>query len=249
MLAFQTTQITAFKTSMEVIDSLVSDVNLEVSPDGIRVRETNRTNKLFISVNFDANNFDTYECTDTFNVGIELSHLVNILKPNLHYDVIKFNVLTLSTAKITLESFIRKEIKTVKINLLQGLPNTSGNIADSVYSHSVVLNSELLLKYCKDINRNSERIKIKLNRRELILSSDDDMTEYLIAGNKSTLTITTEDKSKTYAEVTLAIRFILLACKCCMISELVTLFLDRDNVKPTIRFNLGSLGVLNMILF
>ena len=252
MLSFSTTQITAFKTSMEVIDSLVSDVNLEVSSSGIRVRETNRTNKLFISVNFDANNFDTFVCPEVFNVGIELALLVSILKPNLQYDNLTFVITDLKLAKITLESFSRKEIKTVKLPLLAGLANTSGNIEETHYSHSVVMNSELLSKYCKDIARTNNRIKIKLNRKELILSSEDDILEYLITGGKtaaSALTITTEERSKVSADVILTLKYILMACKCCMISELVTLFLDKGDRPPTIKFNLGSLGILNLILF
>jgi hypothetical protein len=252
ILEFKTTQITAFKTSMEVIDSLVSDVNLEVSSSGIRIRETNRTNKLFVSVFFSECNFDSYtfNSNSVFNTGIDLNNLVQILKPNLAYDTLKFCIIDKKTAKITLESFTRKEVKNCKILLLEGLPNTSGNIEESVYSHSVVLNSEMLSKYCKDIGRISDRIRIKLNRRELVLCTEDNITEYSISGGRSStnLTITTEEPSKKYTTVLIPIKYILLACKCCMISELVTLFLD--DIKPaTIRFNLGSLGVLNLILF
>jgi DNA polymerase III sliding clamp (beta) subunit (PCNA family) len=253
MLTFSTTQIIAFKTSMEVIDSLVSDVNFEVSTAGIRVRETNRTNKLFISVNFDADNFDTFECLETFNVGIELAILVNILKPNLQYDNLTFVILEdLKTAKLTLESFNRKEIKTVKIPLLVGLSNTSGCIEESRYTHSVIMNSDLLSKYCKDIARTNLKIKLKLNRKELVLSSEDESIEYQIVGGHTganALTITTEERSKVAANVILTLKYILLACKCSMISELVTIFLDKGERPPTIRFCLGSLGILNLILF
>lgn len=252
MLTFSTTQITAFKTSMEVIDSLVSDVNLEISKTGIRVRETNRTNKLFISVNFDADNFDTFECTEVINVGIELALLVNILKPNLQYDNLTVVITDLKSLKLTLESFNRKEIKTVRLPLLAGLPNTSGSIEESRYTHSVVLQSDLLSKYCKDIARTSLRLKLKLNRKELVLSSEDDSIEYQIVGGNtgaSALTITTEERSKVYADKILTLKYILLACKCSTISELVTIFLDKGERPPTIRFNLGSLGVLNLILF
>jgi hypothetical protein len=252
MLTFSTTQITAFKTSMEVIDSLVSDVNLEVTASGIRVRETNRTNKLFISVNFDADNFDTFKVQESFNVGIELALLVNILKPNLQYDNLTFVITDLKAAKLTLESFNRKEIKTVKLPLLAGLPNTSGSIEEARYTHSVIMNSDLLSKYCKDIARTSSRLRLKLTRKELVLSSEDESTEYHITGGHvgaNALTITTEERSKVEANTVLTLKYILLACKCSMISELVTMFLDKGDRPPTIRFSLGSIGVLNLILF
>lgn len=261
-LEFQTTQVSAFKTSMEVIDSLISDTNLEVSASGIRIRETNRTSKLFVSVFFPADNFDTYNfsSSDTeFNVGIDIGNIVQLLKLNLHYDVLKFS-LGDTQATITLESFKRKEKKKLKLNLLPACPNNCGIIEDTTYNHLVVLSSDLFSKYCKDISKVSDRVNLRLNRKEFIISgggtkSPSDV-EYVISGSSNNnITITTDITTKDYSEANLVVKFLLLVSKCSSISELVTIFVggDTSNETPctytTLRYNLGSLGILNLVLF
>ena len=304
MLEFQTTQVSAFKTSMEVIDSLISDTNLEVSASGIRIRETNRTSKLFVSVFFPADNFDTYNfsSSDTeFNVGIDIGNIVQLLKLNLHYDVLKFSLGDTtgdfkepSIATITLESFKRKEKKKLKLNLLKACPNTCGTIEDTTYNHLVVLSSDLFSKYCKDISKVSDRVNLRLNRKEFIISGSgskgDGMrslpstsgpsdVEYIISGSSNNnITITTDITTKDYSEANLVVKFLLLVSKCSSISELVTIFVGggdgmrrrndevlsstygslpstsgTSSVTPctytTLRYNLGSLGILNLVLF
>ena len=262
MLEFQTTQVSAFKTSMEVIDSLISDTNLEVSASGIRIRETNRTSKLFVSVFFPADNFDTYNfsSSDTeFNVGIDIGNIVQLLKLNLHYDVLKFS-LGDTQATITLESFKRKEKKKLKLNLLKACPNTCGSIEDTTYNHLVVLSSDLFSKYCKDISKVSDRVNLRLNRKEFIISGSGSKgpsdVEYVISGSSNNnITITTDITTKEYSEANLVVKFLLLVSKCSSISELVTIFVggDTSNETPctytTLRYNLGSLGILNLVLF
>jgi hypothetical protein len=253
LLNFSTNQIQAFKTSFEVIDSLVSDTNFEVTPLGIRIREINRTSKLFLSVFFSADNFDIwnyYSGADVFNVGIDITNIVNALKPNLHYDVLTFS-LTSSKGNLVLESFERNEKKCVTFDLLPPCPNTSGVIEHKVYSHSVELSSELITKYAKDINRTSNLIKIKLGRKVLSVGSADGNLEYQLSGGS--ISITTDDSSHTNSvECTMNVKYFLLSCKCSNISELITIYIGDihdDDHFPTVKFNLGSLGTLSLSLF
>jgi hypothetical protein len=251
LLNFSTNQIQAFKTSFEVIDSLVSDTNLEITPIGIRIREINRTSKLFLSVFFSADNFDIWNYTsgaDVFNVGIDITNIVNALKPNLHYDVLTFS-LSSSQGKLVLESFERNEKKCVTFELIVPCPNTSGVIEHKVYSHSVELSSELITKYAKDINRTSNLIKIKLSRKVLCVGSADGNLEYQLSGGG--ISITTDDLINS-VECTMNVKYFLLSCKCSNISELITIYIGdvyEDDHFPTVKFNLGSLGTLSLSLF
>lgn len=252
LLNFSTNQISAFKTSFEVIDSLVSDTNFEISPQGIRIREINRTSKLFLSVFFSADNFDIWNygaSADVFNVGIDITNIVNALKPNLHYDVLTFSLST-TQGKLILESFERNEKKCVSFELIVPCPNTSGVIENKVYSHSVELSSELITKYAKDINRTSNLIKIKLGRKVLSVGSADGNLEYQLSGGG--ISITTDDSPISSVECTMNVKYFLLSCKCSNISELITIYIGDihdDDHFPTVKFNLGSLGTLSLSLF
>jgi len=257
LLEFQTTQITAFKVSLEVIDSLITDTNLEVSNTGIRIRETNRTSKLFLGVNFARENFDSYslgEALQPFDAGIELSSLTGILKPALHYDSLSVKILGNTASDkvlvVTLESFKRSEKKIIKLPLLPSCPNTCGDILDKVYSHSVVIPSDILVKYFKDISRVSDRVRLILDKKNFLIESGDGVIQYILSsGSSACIGITTECGSRINAKAEVLIRFLLLTSKLASLSELTTIFLDKEDTTPTIRFNLGSLGVLNLCLF
>jgi hypothetical protein len=256
LLEFQTTQITAFKVSLEVIDSLITDTNLEVSNSGIRIRETNRTSKLFLGVSFARENFDSYILLQPFDTGIELSSLTGILKPALHYDSLTIQILGNPNSDkpevlmVLLESFKRAEKKTIKLPLLPSCPNTCGDILDKVYSHSVVIPSDILVKYFKDISRVSDRVRLVLDKKNFMIESGCGVIQYILSsGSSSCIGITTECSSRINAKAEVLIRFLLLTSKLSSLSELTTIFLDKEDSIPTIRFNLGSLGVLNLCLF
>lgn len=256
IMEFQTTQITAFKTSMEVIDNLVPDVNLEVSADGIRFRETDPTGKLLLSVYFASDNFDVYNyysILDKISVGIDISNTVSSLTQRLKYDVLKFKVYDNLTITIELESFSRSEKKKVKLLKVDPLSHNSPEIEPHQYSHSVNLSSELFSKYCKDIIKTSSKVKISLNKKEMVISCDKGNTEYTINGStKHNLQITVEpDENKSkYCTALLSAKYFIILSKLSNISELVSIFIGgKPDLPPTIRYNLGSLGILNLILF
>ena len=103
ILEFSTTQISAFRIACEVIDNLVHDVNLEVSADGIKIRETDPNSKLFLSVWFSGGNFDLYNYlydNAKFDVGIDIGNIVSSLTQRLKYDVLRFKVYADSSPKL-----------------------------------------------------------------------------------------------------------------------------------------------------
>ena len=267
IMEFSTTQISAFRIACEVIDNLVHDVNLEVTADGIKIRETDPNSKLFLSVWFASSNFDLYNYMgeqpngdeqQQFDVGIDIGNIVSSLTQRLKYDVLRFKVYSDMSIKLELENYKRDEIKTVKLKKVEALPSTDySDIMPCVYSHSVILDTELFSKYCKDIIRSSQNLILKLNKNKLIIGSQDESLEYSINGNsKHNLQIILQpeilsDKSwgngNNFVNSMLPSKYFSILSKLSNISELVSIMIGGN---PTmIKYNLGSLGELKLILF
>ena len=256
ILEFSTTQISAFRIACEVIDNLVHDVNLEVSADGIKIRETDPNSKLFLSVWFSGGNFDLYnylyEPALKFDVGIDIGNIVSSLTQRLKYDVLRFKVYSDFSIRLELESYKRDEVKTVKLKKVEALPFTDyTDIIPVVYSHSVTLSTELFSKYCKDIIRTSQGLLLKLNKNKLVISKDDESLEYSINGKtKHNLQIILQPDNKTpndFVTSLLPSKYFSILSKLSNISELVSIMIGGN---PTmLKYNLGSLGELKLVLF
>lgn len=250
---FSTTQISAFRIACEVIDNLVHDVNLEVSADGIRIRETDSSGYLFLSVWFSSGNFEVYNYLSDqpkFDVGIDIGSIVTSLTQRLRYDTLRFKVYSDLSIRLELESYKRDEIKRVILKKVDTLVGMTGSIIPCQYSHSVTLSSELFSKYCKDIMRTSGMLVLRLNAHKLIICSEDEGLEYSINGNsKHNLQIILDFSENTLDFVVdkLPSKYFSILSKLSNISELVTIMIGGN---PTmLKYNLGSLGELKLVLF
>lgn len=263
---FSTTQISAFKIACEVIDNLVHDVNLEISADGIRIRETDSCAKLFLSVWFSSGNFEVYNYLSDqpkFDIGLDIGGIVTSLTQRLRYDTLRFKVYSDFSLRLELESYKRDEIKTVTLKKVESLPvepsggyalsPSGGSIIPCKYSHSVTLSSELFSKYCKDIIRTSHYLILKLNAHKFIISSENESLEYSINGNsKHNLQIILDTLNSPVGALQFVVsmlpsKYFSILSKLSNISELVTILIGSN---PTmLKYNLGSLGELMLVVF
>ena len=252
---FSTTQISAFKIACEVIDNLVHDVNLEISADGIRIRETDSCAKLFLSVWFSSGNFEVYNYLSDqpkFDIGLDIGSIVTSLTQRLRYDTLRFKVYSDFSLRLELESYKRDEIKTVTLKKVESLPvePSSGSIIPCKYSHSVTLSSELFSKYCKDIIRTSHYLILKLNAHKFIISSENESLEYSINGNSKhnlQIILDTTCSPLQFVVSMLPSKYFSILSKLSNISELVTILIGSN---PTmLKYNLGSLGELMLVVF
>ena len=154
--------------------------------------------------------------------------------------------------RLELESYKRDEVKTVKLKKVEALPFTDySDIIPVVYSHSVTLSTELFSKYCKDIIRTSQGLLLKLNKNKLVISKDDESLEYSINGkSKHNLQIILQPDNKKPSDFVTSLlpsKYFSILSKLSNISELVSIMIG---INPTmLKYNLGSLGELKLVLF
>ena len=246
ILTLTTNQITALKTCFQVLDSLISEVNLEISRTGIVIREVNKSSKLLVSINLPEENFDTYEYTygfDVYNLGIDVSSITQRLKTPLKYDSLTLLVTDSGEAKLKLENFIRKEKKTFKLKTTTSCPVTCCEITPVEYSVCVTLSSDLLNKYTKELNNSCETFTLTASPSTLEFSNTD--TSYTLTESKF-LSILSEDTDFLVTTNLISTYFCIFS-KLGNLSESVTIFLS-ENTFTSCRYSLGSLGFFTIVL-
>ena len=249
ILTLTTNQITAFKTSFQVLDTLISEVNLEISATGIVIREVNKSSKLLVSLTFLEENFDTYEykhALPTFNLGIDLSSITQRLKSPLKYDSLSLSI-SESSAHLRLENFSRKEKKSFKLKTLKSCP-VSCSVAPVEYSVCVTISSDLLNKYVKELNASCETFSISVNSGSLcesrFLCLENSETSYTLY-ESNYLSILSEDNVDV--STTLIGTYFCLLSKLASLHETVSIYL-ANNSFTSCKYTLGSLGSLVIVL-
>ena len=245
ILTLTTNQITAFKTSFQVLDTLISEVNLEISATGIVIREVNKSSKLLVSLTFLEENFDTYEynhALPTFNLGIDLSSITQRLKSPLKYDSLSLSIGE-SSAHLRLENFSRKEKKSFKLKTLKSCP-VSCSVAPVEYSVCVTISSDLLNKYVKELNASCETFSISVNSEQKFLCLENSETSYTLY-ESNYLSILSEDNVDV--STTLIGTYFCLLSKLASLHETVSIYL-ANNSFTSCKYTLGSLGSLVIVL-
>lgn len=251
ILSLTTNQISAFKTSFEVLDSLITEVNLEISLQGIVIREVNKSSKLLVSLNLPAENFDTYEYTygfENYNLGLDVSSITSKLKTPLKYDSL---TLVVNSKKVTLllENFQRKEKKHLVLKTTTSCPCTTPSITPVEYAVSICISSDLLTKYTKELNRSSETFTITVaGDDEFVLELSNSETSFHLYESKfmSVFYDINYDERVEVSSTLIATYFCILS-KLGNLSEFVNIYLSPDTF-TSVKYTLGSLGTFTVVL-
>ena len=251
ILSLTTNQISAFKTSFEVLDSLITEVNLEISLQGIVIREVNKSSKLLVSLNLPAENFDTYDYTygfESYNLGLDVSSITSKLKTPLKYDSLTLEV---SSKKVTLllENFQRKEKKHLVLKTTTSCPCTTPSITPVEYAVSISISSDLLTKYTKELNRSSETFTITVGGDDdFVLELSNSETSFLLNESKymSIFYDILHDERVEVSSTLIATYFCILS-KLGNLSEFVDIYLSPDTF-TSVKYTLGSLGTFTVVL-
>jgi hypothetical protein len=219
LISFSTTQISAFRIALEAIESLVSDVVFLFSPNGISIKDLDKTGNLLISAFFDAGKFDEYnfDCGyDTYKIGIPIDAMVRGIKSNLPYDVLTFTLSNGNTTTITcnLTSKERNESKVCYIQPID-LAVNNNNIKEIVNTARIDISPSLISKYIKDLNHVCDTVRIELNNERMVLTGlvEDKavVSHFIKKGN--TLGITIDDTTEGVPTKTISIKRLVLLNK------------------------------------
>lgn len=258
LITFSTTQLTAFRTAFEAINSLIPDANLEFSKDGLLIRDLDKTNTILVSARFEADKFDnySYDClSDKYNIGVVIENLVKCIKCNLSYDVITITIEdtkdTKPKLKIVMTSKDRNETKTCYPKLTNIVANTN-NIKTMSYPSKITLQPSVLNKHIKDINHICDSVVIKLFDEGLLLMGyqEDEMAMVQALNKNNKMEIILDDETKVDdIEKKVIVKNLMLLNRCVNLANQVSIYIPSKKTKDplVIEYPLASLGNMRLV--
>lgn len=161
-------------TLRKIIDSikeLVTQVNLEASPNGISLQAMDSAHISLVNLQLNENGFSSYRCDKSVTLGISLLELSKIFKLSSSDDEV-----TLSTdSDNTYLNIVFTNPKTNKeaefqLNLLNLDSETLG-IPDTEYPTSISIGSSEFAKLIKELNTVADVIQITINDDKSVVFS------------------------------------------------------------------------------
>ena len=258
LISFSTTQLNAFRTAFEAINSLIPDANLEFSKDGLLIRDLDKTNTILVSARFEADKFDnySYDCpSDKYNIGVVIENLVKCIKCNLSYDVITITIEddkdVKPKLKIVMTSKERNETKTCYPKLTNIVANNN-NIKVMNYPSKITLQPSVLNKHIKDINHICDSVMVKLFADGLLLIGyqEDEvaMVQALNKNNKMEI-ILDDDVNLDDIEKKIVVKNLMLLNRCVNLATQVSIYIPSKKTKDplVIEYPLASLGNMRLV--
>lgn len=246
-----TTQCPPFKWLIDTLSGILTNINIQFTPSGIRARDFNESKLVFVNLKMSADNFEHYKCSrEEFNIGIKLVKFYKYIK-----NIGAQNVLTLFVDErdlnklgIVIEDKDKGLVVTHKVNLLD--PNDEGATEiEEPYTTIVKMPSTFFQKICRDCNPLVDILEIRRSpgksKKLILLSDDEDETEIILGETKEFLSFIKNEKEDEIIQGFYNLKDLISFTKCANISKSVKLYLGND-MPLMIEYNVGNLGTIQL---
>ncbi|CAG9312932.1 unnamed protein product [Blepharisma stoltei] len=233
------------KKIVESIKELVTEVNLEITSDGLSIQAMDSSHIALIVLILKASEFEEFQCDRPQNLGISITYLNKLLKIAGNDDSIKLKsesdsgILTL-----TFQGPNNEKICEFNLNLLT-LDAEHLGIPEQEYSAEVKMSSLEFTKICRELTQVTDTLNISIDKEAI---------KFAVSGNVGAGCITMRGNVSDKVEENLfirvngnvnmafSLRYLNLFNKAAMLSEEVVLFLSPE-VPIVIQFvfDLGEL--------
>lgn len=233
------------KKIIEAIKDLVTDVNFEITAEGIFLQAMDSSHVALVTLNLKGSEFAEYRCDRPQTLGVSIVNLAKLMKLASNEDAIVLraeddaNVLTM-----IFEGTTESKVSEFNLNLIT-IDSEHLGIPDQDYSAVVKMSSGEFSRICRELTTITDT---------LIIGADKESLKFSVTGDIGVGSITLRnyesDKAddRTLLEVTepvrmsFALRYLNMFNKASSLSDTVTLFMSPDiPVVVEYAFETGSL--------
>lgn len=246
-------QTSNIKTLFEVLKNILSDINLIITDEHIKIVSLNKTKSMYlIHVKLYSEKFEYYSCnyntTSPLVVGLNTEKMLKIIKTIKHDETISFYMLENDTNfYIQKENNTRNNITCYKLKL-HNLPYDNFHIETISYDTIIRMPSSEFQKNCKDCSSlGYKSIEIKNIQNQLFFNGVGDFCSSESIYGSSDNTLFDVKNKQNIIQGKYDMEYLLLFSKASNLSNIVEIYLKND--KPlTLNYKVGTLGDMKFII-
>ena len=246
ILKFKTVQSNAIRILFESLKDILTDVNLQISPAGIKIMAMDGSKVAVVHLKLDADKFENYICNDVFVAGINMLSLHKILKSIKNNDIIEFNITRKESTKLNIQIVnIEKSTKIISSIKLLDIDEDILQIPNIEYDSVVTMPSNDFQSYIRDLSIITNEIKIESKNNSFVLSGQGDFagTNIIIGETSNGMTLNKQDT----ASGTFLLKYLLLFTKSTNLCNTIEIYLKND-FPLLLVYKVANLGQLKYCL-
>jgi proliferating cell nuclear antigen len=248
----KTVQVSVIKGLIEALKEIITETNIEISPNGLRVSATDPSVTILVHMFLQAENFESYKCDETIVIGINIINLFKLTRTIVNNDSLTLYIDEEKPSQlgIRIENEEYNKVTDYKLNLID-IDEEIISAPDTDFVTMITMPSNEFQKICREAFNIAEVIEIKSMGDQLILSCNGEFAqqETTYAHTDSGVSFS-RDESKgndTIIQGYYLLRHLALFSKCAGLCQSIKLFLANEN-PLVIEYSVGSLGSLLLAL-
>ena len=239
----RTIQASSIKSLVEVLHSILNDVNFIFSKGGIRVLTLDASKTALVNVFLEAEQFEEYTCEEgEVLAGLNMTNMYKLLKSVTNTDMLSIDITTTEKMTLTIENDTKKSKTIYSVKLLD---LTEEILEDPSIEMSVVttLPSLDFQRLCRDMSNLSKQVHIHREGKSMKISCEgdfaDQMTDIQCADD------TGEGKA---VKDLFSLTYVTLFTKATSMCQSVQILQERDGMPVIFRYSVASLGSIEFFL-
>jgi proliferating cell nuclear antigen len=157
----RTTKTDPIKNLSELLRDLLTEGNLECTPEGIRLMSVSANRTVLVHMKLLGSQFEEYYCRETINLGLNMEEYFKIVKLVEKNEIIRFFVTEDDKNTLAIQRYNKEEdIRNTKYIKLMDIPVDPMRIPQIQYESVILMNSTRFQKICKEIFNFSDKLEI-----------------------------------------------------------------------------------------
>jgi len=252
LFKIQTLQSAGFRTLIESLKDILTDANIIVNKDGIKLIAMDPSHTILVHLKLDAHEFQEYTCEmDNIKLGINMINFFKLIKTIGNKDILTLMVDKDDSNKliVLIENSEKNALTKYHINLMD-IPDEEIEIPDLMFDSVITMPSSDFQKLCRDMNYISDKVEIKSFNNKLIFSCTGDIgsAEHEIIENDISEGVNfIKKKSDDMTQGVFLLKHLVMFTKCTNLSSQTKLFL-KNEYPLIITYKIASLGEIKLCL-
>jgi len=255
LFEIKTVQTSAFKTLIEALKEILTDTNIEISEQGMKILALDSTKTTLVYLKLEAAKFDYYKCSKTTVAGISMINLFKFIKTASNEDTLSLFIddALPNILQLKFEHNDKKMVSTKKLNLID-LNEDDLKIPPAEFDCVITMPSQDFQKQCRDKSIISDVIEIKSVGNKLIFACrgdiGEDETSYGSIGddaNKEGLKFNKVSDPSRVIQGYYKLKYLTMFSKCTSLCANIEICMKND-YPIIITYSVGNLGKLRLAL-
>jgi len=238
-----TVQSNAIRILSEALKDILTDVNLQISKDGIKIIAMDGSKVAIINLKLDATKFEEFYCHEDIKIGLNMTSLHKIIKSIKNNDILSLYITENENNKLCIQ-INNKEKKTNILTTLKLLDIDEDilEIPDIKFDSIITMPSNDFQSYIRELSIITNKVKIESIDSKFTLYGQGDFAETKIDIGE----ISNYDNKNVISE-TFNLKYLLLFTKSTNLCTTVEIYL-KNKFPLILIYNVANLGKLQYCL-